>query len=104
MHYRALSWDLSCLISLAMTSGKNEYTLTMFADDAKLREAVDITEGKTAVHRDVESPEEWANRNFMKFNKDKCKVLDPGRKNPLQGYRLGTDGLGSSTKRIWGSC
>lgn len=74
----------------------------MFADDAKLREEVDIIEGRTAVHRDIESPEEWANRNFMKFNKDKCEVLHPGRKNPLQGYRLGTEELRCSTKRIWG--
>lgn len=33
--------------------------------------------------RDVEKLEEWANRNFMKLNKDKCKVLHPGRQNGI---------------------
>lgn len=36
----------------------------------------------------------------MKFNKDKCKEVQQvqhlGRKSPLQQYRLGTGGLGSS--------
>lgn len=35
--------------------------------------------------------EEKANRNLMKFSKNKCKVLHPARNNLLQEYSLETD-------------
>lgn len=45
----------------------------------------------------------WRYGKFLKLNKDKCKILSPGRKTLWQRYSLGTDGLGSRAgeKALW---
>ncbi|CAM5139455.1 unnamed protein product [Eretmochelys imbricata] len=66
-------------------------TLSKFVDDAKLGGEVDTLEDTDRLQRALDKLGVWAKRNLMRFNKDKCRVLHLGRKNPMHRYRLGTE-------------
>ncbi|KAK4819563.1 hypothetical protein QYF61_007074 [Mycteria americana] len=68
-----------------------ECTLSSFADDSKLSDAVDSPEGTDAIQRDLDRLEERDHAYLMKFHKVKCRVLHLGRSNPQYQQRLGDE-------------
>ncbi|KAK4826043.1 hypothetical protein QYF61_003942 [Mycteria americana] len=54
-----------------------------------------VAEGRATLQEDLDRLEKWADKNFMKFSKDKCKVLHLGKHNPGVQHRLGSTRLGS---------
>lgn len=49
------------------------------AGDTNLSREVDTSEGKASLQDDLDRLKEWANKNLMRFNKDKCTILQLGK-------------------------
>lgn len=55
-----------------------------------------VRKGEATLQEDLDCLEEWASKNPMKFNKDKCKVLLLKNYNPGLQHRLECACLGNS--------
>jgi len=58
-----------------------------------------MPEGCAAIQRDLGRLEKWADRNILKFDKEKCKVLHLGRNPPRHQDVLGGSWLASSSAK-----
>jgi len=62
----------------------------MFADGTKLRESVDLLEGRKALQRDLDRLDCWT-----EVQQDQMSGPALGHNNPMQYYRLGKEWLES---------
>ncbi|KAK4827691.1 hypothetical protein QYF61_020825 [Mycteria americana] len=88
---------VTCLVDVGDLDDGIKCSLVNFADDIKLSGEVDTSEGRATLEEDPDRLEEWANKNLMKFNKDKYKIWHLGKHNPGVQHRLGPTKLGSSS-------
>lgn len=70
-----------------------ESTITKLARNTKLGGEVDVSD---ISQENLDRLKEWARKNSMKFNTDKCKVLHLGRNSQKEQYSLGSVQLQSS--------
>lgn len=66
-----------------------ECTLSKCEDDMKLERLADMPEGPAATWRDLDRVEKCADRNLMKLNKEKSKVLHLEQNSPRHQSMLG---------------
>ncbi|KAK4816991.1 hypothetical protein QYF61_025911 [Mycteria americana] len=85
----------SCPFSYDLDVGA-ECALSRFPYDTKLGGVAGTPEGCAAIQRVPDSLEKWADRNLMKFSKEKYKVLHLGRNNTMHQHMLGATQLESS--------
>ena len=70
--------------------------VSKFADDTKIGRVIRSDTDVIALQTDLDKMNEWSNIWQMKFNINKCKVLNVGRGNPHNKYTLNQEELESS--------
>jgi hypothetical protein len=65
-----------------------ESICSMYADDTKIYRSVDTVEDFARLQSDLDNLTTWAEKWQMKFNADKCQVLQLGQKNAKHVYSM----------------
>lgn len=84
-----------------------EFTLSKLMESTKWRRVFDTPDGRAAIPKELSRLHNWAQKNFMNCNPEKCHVLHLGRNNPLHHDRLEVHRLESSLVELascWTSC
>ncbi len=80
-----------------MTDKLQDCACYLYADDTKIALATPKTEDCVKLQRNVNLMKEWADKNRMKFNIDKCAVLHFGKKNLNYEYKLSQKAIRKSS-------
>lgn len=83
-------WVQCCLLSPLKVWMMDSEQLSNVADDTKLWGVGYVPGGCAAIQRGLGRQENWADRNLIRLNKGKCKVLQPGEGWPHAPVRAGT--------------
>ncbi|KAJ7400656.1 rna-directed dna polymerase from mobile element jockey-like [Pitangus sulphuratus] len=90
-------WAQYCLTYSFMTWMKRQVPPRQVCHDTKLGGVTNNPEGCVALQKNINRLQRWTEKNSLKFNKGKCRVLHLGRNNPMHQYRLGVELLESSS-------
>ncbi len=71
--------------------------LSKFADDTKIGRAIHSDDDANALQRDLDNLCEWTDKWQMRFNTEKCKVINVGRTNDNNNYKLVNDTISHSS-------
>ncbi|CAM4653297.1 unnamed protein product [Lepidochelys kempii] len=74
------------IIDLGTKSGS---VLIKFGDHTKLGGIANLERDRDIIQEDLDDLVNWSNRNRMKFNSEKCKVMHLGINNKNISYKLG---------------
>ena len=66
-------------------------------DNTKLGGVADAAESCAAIQKELDRMEIWVERNILRFNKRKCRILHLRRNNCIPQYKLEADQLGKSS-------
>ena len=61
----------------------------IFADDTKVYNSINKTDDVDCLQNSIDEMFMWTQKWLLKFNKDKCKVIHLGKKNPKNKYFIG---------------
>ena len=82
-------WVLALVSFNILVNGLEEgivSTLSKYASETKLGGAAGTPEGCAAVQQELDRMESWAEKNLMRFNKSRCRVLHLERNNCMHQY------------------
>ena len=84
--------DTSHLKTTSLMSYKENNRCAFIGEESEqLGGVADTPESCATIQQDLNGLQSWAERNLVRFNKNKCRALQPGRNNCMNQYRLGDD-------------